>query len=313
MDKYQIIKIAKLYYEMDKTQKEIAEMENISRSKVSRILTRARDRDLIELRVKLPHSSLYDLELKLKDKFQLKDAIITPVIINNKNIILKEIGEATGEYLRDLIDDGDTIGVSWGTTMTYVANNLPINDIQGVKVVQLNGGMSHTKSSTTANTIVRKFVLAFEGEPYLMPLPAIVDDTDITGCLMQDRQIRHIFTLCKKARVAIFGVGYHSKESVLYRAGYFEDEDSFQKLGDRGAVGDIVARFIDINGNICDKNLNKRTIGISLKDLKQIDYSVGVASGEKKVRPLVGALRGGYLDTLVTDENTAKQILEYEE
>ncbi|MEC9490568.1 MAG: sugar-binding transcriptional regulator [Halanaerobiales bacterium] len=312
MDKFQMIRIAKLYYELDKTQKEIAEMENISRSKVSRILTRAKDKGLIELRVKVSHGSVYNLERELINKFALKAAIITPVIINNENIILKEIGQAAGEFLIDIVSDEDILGVSWGTTMSYVADNLPENDIKGVKIVQLNGGMSHSKLSTTSNTIVREFVQAFEGHPYLMPVPAIVDSKKIVDCLMGDRKINHIFSLCKKARVAIFGIGYFSKKSVLYKAGYFEGDNSFEQLEKSGAVGDVIARYFDINGKICNKELNNRTIGVSLADLRKTEYSIGVASGDEKIEAIIGALSGGYINTLITDENTARQILDFE-
>lgn len=312
MDKFQMIRIAKLYYEMDKTQKEISEMENISRSKVSRILTRARDKGLIELKVKIPHTSVYDLERKLINKFQLMDATITPVIINNKNIILQDIGEITGEYLNDILESGDVLSLSWGTTMSYVANNLPSNDLEDIKIVQLNGGLSHSKFSTTANTIVNKFTQAFDGIPYLMPVPAIVDDKQIAKVLLRDSQIKQIFKLCEQAKVAIYGIGYFSKDSALYNAGYFEKDNSFKKLKDIGAVGDILARYFDINGNICSEELNNRTIGVSLEHLKSIEYSIGVAAGEEKVKPIIGALRGGLINTLITDENTAKKVLEYE-
>ncbi len=310
MDNFEMLKIAKLYYELDKNQKEIAAMENISRSKVSRMLTRAKDKGLIEIKVKTPLSSAYELEQKISKEFSLKKVVIVPVIIDNQSVLLNDVGKATGNFLVEILNNNDIIGISWGTTMNHVANNLSDNNIKNLKVVQLNGGMSHTKFSTTANRIVRKFTKSFDGEPYLMPVPAIVDNKKIADTLLTDSKINSIFSLCKSARVALFGIGCPSRESVLYKAGYFKDDNSFQRLLDQGAVGDICSRYFDIKGNICDKTLNERTIGMSLNDLKSAEYSVGVAIGKEKVKPIIGALNGGYINTLITDENTAQKVLE---
>jgi DNA-binding transcriptional regulator LsrR (DeoR family) len=74
-------------------------------------------------------------------------------------------------------------------------------------------------------------------------------------------------------------------------------------------VGDINAFVYDIEGQACAHEYADRIVGLTLPELKKIPYRVGVAATAAKALPLYGALRGGYLHALITDETAARGIL----
>ena len=98
--------------------------------------------------------------------------------------------------------------------------------------------------------------------------------------------------------------------SAQFRSGHINIVDS-EKLISEGAVGDICGSYIDINGHLCHSTLNDKMIAISLEELKRIPTVIGVAAGEKKADVILGALRGRYIDVLITDEKAAISVLKY--
>ena len=76
----------------------------------------------------------------------------------------------------------------------------------------------------------------------------------------------------------------------------------------RGA-GQVLGHIFDINGVECVQEYSDRLIGIGLDGLKKIPTVIGVAGLGYKTNSIYGALRGGYLKTLVTDEEAALGVI----
>jgi len=126
----------------------------------------------------------------------------------------------------------------------------------------------------------------------------------------QDRHIHHIIEMGKQANIAIFTVGTVRDEALLFRLGYFDKGET--SLLKKQSVGDICSRFFDGDGNISSEEINKRTIGIELEELKLKKRSILVAGGNRKIKAIDGALRGGYANVLIIDQHTAKELLHYQ-
>jgi DNA-binding transcriptional regulator LsrR (DeoR family) len=58
-----------------------------------------------------------------------------------------------------------------------------------------------------------------------------------------------------------------------------------------------------------ETGFRQRMITIDLDDLKRIPVVAGIAGGRHKVQSILGALRTGYLNTLITDEDTARRVV----
>lgn len=303
-----MVQIAKLYYQLDYSQQEIAKKLGISRPTVSRFLQQAKNEGIVQIKITDPQENSANYAQQLKEKFQLKDAIIVHTPQYEDRIVKNYLGEATAEYLYSTVKDGDTIGVTWGSTLYEVAKRLQTKYVINVNVVQLNGGVSHSETNTFASEIVHLFGKAFNTSPYLLPLPAIVDHVVVKQAIEADRHISKVLELGKEANIAVITVGAPTSDSLLIRTKYFNDDEL--KIIYTKAAGDICSRYIDIHGQICSPELNSRTIGIDLEELRKKEKTILVAGGPKKVEGIYGALQGQYAGVLITDQFTAQALLE---
>lgn len=308
IDIKQMVRVARMYYELGYKQEEIAEKEGISRPTISRLLDRAHREGIVKIQVVYPFQPLRDLEENLEKKFNLKKASVIPVIIDHPDAILNDIGSAVAGFLKEIVNDGETIGVSWGTTLPAVTKNLGYFPKRDVTVVQLNGGVAKNYLSTQAGAVIEKLVHAFNAIPYMLPVPAIVDSVELASAISTDSNVKQTLDLARKANIALFGIGRASNESILLKAGYFREKE-YEELLAKGAVGDVCSRYFRADGSIADLDLNNRTIGISFEELAAKKYSIAVAGGVGKAQAVVGALKGGYVNTLFIDENTARECL----
>lgn len=306
-----IIEVAKLYYQLDYSQQKIAEKLGISRPSVSRLLQKAKQQKIVQINILDPTEDTKELADFLKDKFNLKHCIVIPVPVYEDAVIKEMLGEAAADYISDIVQDGDIIGTTWGTTLYHVAQKIKPKIVRDVSVVQLNGGVSHSKTNTFAADIINCLGKAFNTAPHFLPLPAVVDNVLVKQAIVSDRHIRNVLEMGKQANIAIYTVGEPNDHSTLVKAGYFTSED-LEILHKKQSVGDICSRYFDRIGNICHEELNDRTIGIKLSDLSKKSYSIIIAGGAQKVDGIHGALYGKFSNVLITDQYTAKALIEIE-
>lgn len=305
---YQIIRVAKKYYELHMGQLEIAQEEGISKSTVSRLLQKAIDLGYVKVTVEYPLESVAEIENQLKDIFGLKDVFVTPIVVDNEEIIVKDTCRALASNLNSYIKSNDVVGVSWGKTLNCLSDYVRHLQARNIKVVQLNGGVTKFDTPTGAYQIVDSLVHAGKGQGIMFPVPAVVDSKEIADVLRKDSQVNRVLEFAKEADVTIFSVGAFSKNSILYEVGYLQEEE-YQKLEAVKAVGDIASRYFTIDGKIASQNFDERVVGLDLEYLKSKNYNIAIAVGLEKVNAILGALAGGYLNVLYTDERTARELL----
>lgn len=306
---YQIIKVAKMYYELKMSQEEISKQEGISKSTVSRLLQKGIDNGYIQVHIEYPMESVTALEEQIKQCFGLKEVFVSPVTVDDSELILRDVCKALADRLDRYIYDDDVVGVSWGVTMNFLANNMHKLSAKQVKVVQMNGGVPRHTIPTGGTRIVDSLSSACDGEGYLFPVPAIVDSKIIADVLKNDSQVRNVLSLAQSSNTTIFSVGAVTKNSILYQAGYFKEEE-YQRLVDMEAVGDICSRFFNLDGEIVDKDLDDRVVGITLDEIRKKKNRIALVSGLHKIDAILGALNGRYLNILYIDERTASKLLE---
>lgn len=303
-----MIKVAKLYYEMNLTQKEIADKLNYSRATISRVIDAAFKAGIISVQIDYALTSVQELENKIKEKYKLKKVFVTPVYINELPLVLNDTGKAVAAYLAEICDDNSTLGVSWGTSLSHVIPYLKEKKLPNMRIVQLNGGVAKSSFSTGAAALLEKFSEAFLADNYLLPVPSIVDSSLIADAIMTDSSIEQTLSIGKKSNIALFGIGNVSYDSVLYKGGYFKG-DAYEELISKKAVGDICSRYFSLTGELVDDELNQRTIGLELDELRNKEYSIALAVGVEKAKSVIGALNGGYANVLFIDEELAKKIV----
>jgi len=302
-----LVEAARLYYEHNFSQQQIAQKLGVSRPGVSRLLNKAREQGIVRIEIKDPLDSGIKIENDLKKKYDLKKIVVVPED-ENVTIIKERLGQAAFKMLSELITDNFILGISWGTTMQEVARQSQRLKMNNLTVVQLNGGVSKAAYDTHASEIAQTIGEKFQATPYLLPLPAIVDSPDVKKAITSDKNIARTLDLGKKSEVALYTIGLFSEQSVLVKADYFEKKEVKSLLG-KGAVGDVCSRIIDNNGHICSPTLNARTIGIDLEDLAKKPYSIAVAGGKEKLPAIRAALHGKWFNCLITDGWISNELM----
>ncbi|AWP25648.1 sugar-binding transcriptional regulator [Paenibacillus sp. Cedars] len=301
------IEAARLYYMSDYSQQDIATRLGVSRPTVSRLLQHAKEQGYVQISIVDPLENLDALGERVKKVYKLEEVLISYSPINEYREIQKHISKRAADYLHETVQDADIIGVTWGTTMHAVALQLQQKSVRGVEVVQLKGGVSHSHVNTYAAEIVNLFAEAYHTMARYLPLPVIFDTMELKEMVERDRHIQRIIQLGKQANIAMFTVGTVHEDALLFRLGYLSEKE--QKLLQQVGAGDICSRFFDAEVRVCSEDINSRTVGIDLEDLRHKEKSILVAGGQRKVDAIRAALIGKYANILVTDQFTAQALL----
>ena len=298
-------RVATLYYEDNKTHDDIGTMMGLSRWKVARILQHAKDVGIVTIHITQPTSRLEELEQQMMAQFDLD----TVIVVGTTDIpALEAVARQAADYLIDIAPHVTTLGMSWGRTLTAMANALPHGWADGIDVVQVNGGMSVLDSSQSASWTVAVLADKANGNAHVMPTPAIVQLPETADALRRDPTVSSVLDLAHHADTVMFTVGVASEDSAHVRSGYLTAEN-IARLQKAGAVGDVVGRFIDADGRIVDGDLDHRTIGISLDKLVQAPRRILVAESASKAPAVMSCLRRGLVSSLIVDQALAHNLV----
>lgn len=305
-----IIKICYLYYNEGLSQVDIGDMMGLSRWKVGRVIKDARERKLISIAINHPQSDLTEIEIALAKKFGIKEVIVVKISEYDRVSPMDQLGVAGAHYLTSIIDRHRILGVTWGSTVSYVAKNLLKVKASHLKLVQIGGGLG-TIEGTDNPALTAMLGQKLGAEAHVMQAPIIVQSKSIRDTLFKETRIRETIEIARRADLVIFGVGLVGPESLLWQSGLLNEHDAV-KLKMAGAVGAICGRFYDGQGVRCSHKLEGRTIGLNLNELKQIKHKILIALGLEKVQAILGALRGDLVNALVIDSDTAEHLLNKE-
>jgi DNA-binding transcriptional regulator LsrR (DeoR family) len=306
-----ISRIATLYYREDKNQAEIGEILGISTSKVSRLLKLAREQGVVEVTIHTPFQQLFALEEEFEQVTGVKRAVIVPRLSDTPTTVLQDVGQAAANYLLAQLRDGDTICMGGGRSLAAMVASLSTEKVfQDLRVVPSIGGVQG-RHYTDVNNLAFELAQRLRAKPLQLHAPAFVDTLEEKEIVVSVRHVQEILTMARNAQVAVVGVGsVRSAESSYFQFASIEAQQLQAIIDHEGGVGEILARVINRQGQLCAQELSDRIVGIDLDDLRRIPLTIGLAAMEEKALPIVAALHGGYLDTLITDEMTANQVLE---
>ncbi len=306
-----LVDICYSYYKYNKTQSEIAERLNISRAKVSNLLSEAHNQGIVSININDPLKKKQILEERLATKYNLREAVVLPLPLSSTINIKKQLGKITSVLLKKILRDGDTIAVSGGTTIYEVVNSLDKLNLSNIIIVPMFGvflAVSHIGEDLYSYDIVRTFAEKVGGEVVNISAPGKVNDKQMRELFVSHDIIKKGLNIAKNCSVALVGIGSVTPNATVFTTNVFTEKD-YQELIQENAVGDIGLQYFDKNGNGCNK-FNSRVVGMSLEDIKRVPLVIGVGGGKEKIKAIESCLEGGYLHILVTDQNTAKTILD---
>lgn len=312
---YVKLKAAYLYYYDNLSQNEVAVQLNISRPTLNKLLKEARLEGMVKIEIYdyRNYSNLIKLERQLCEKYSLKDAKLVDSFTDDTTIIKDRISKAAAAYFNKVIRSGMCIGIGWSTILENMANYLtPLKSITNAEFVTLLGGSGNLDFQVNANLLNERIAkLYYNSSIHNIYAPIFASDPVLYTALMEDKSLKRVINKMRDLDIALVGVGGGDSSSTAMMT-VSVSKDYIINIRKDNAVGNICARFFDIDGTICAKDLYDKTISIPLEVLKKTPTIVAMASGQDRVKALIGAARGGYYNILITDETTAKSMLDFQ-
>lgn len=306
-----LLKLAQMYYEKDMTQSDIAKELDINRTAISRMLKKVREKGIVTTLINYDMFDTFTVEEQLKERFKLKEAIVVPMgAEHSKETKLLAMGQACANYLKQVVQDKDVVGFSWGSSLATAVDQLEATSKQDVLCVPIIGGPAgKLESKYHVNTICYKAAEKFNAQSFMIDLPAVLEKKETKDQILTSDYFEEISTVWNLVTIAVFGIGSIEISGERTWKAFYGNAVT-EELKRHNVVGDICSRFFDIEGNVIPTSLEDRTISINLEKIKNARCSVGIAESKEKVDGIIGALNSGVMNVLVTTEETAKMILE---
>lgn len=306
--------VAEMYYQEGKTQLEISKIIGVTRTAISRMLTEARQKGIVEIHVNRPLRYMTDIQIKLMGKFNLQSAtVIKGIERDDYKNLQQKLGQAAAQVLTKRIKSGILIGVAWGTTVQATIEALEEQKLTKTRVVQLTGVLGSQRHPYSGQTLVESLAKKLNGVGIYLNTPFMVEKADTAKILMSDQSVLEAIRLGRQCDIALLGVGSTKSEYFSLLQGQHITQAEYKILLDAKAVGDVSGHYFDSSGNLVDVEFHKRLVGITVDDLLNIPTRIAVAGNAEKAEAILGALRGGFINNIVTDHITATRILKIAE
>lgn len=307
-----LAEVARQYYERFMTQAEIAQNIGVSRSQVSRYLKAAQEAGIVQITIALPAASDPELEAQLLARFKhLREVTVIPTTSSSPSAtVLSRVAAAGAGMLQRLVHADDTLCVGAGRTLAQLVAALEPRKQEGVVVVQAMGNVGHEGHEIDYNAIAHGVATAFGGRLFQINAPAILSVPYLAEDMERSHaSIGNAVSRAHKADVFVIGLGTIASDTLFITTGLLTDAD-IEAVSEAEPAGDICGRFYDLKGKPIVTPFDDRIVGIRLEDLKKARSVLAVASGAEKAIPMLGALRGGYVTHVATDDVVAREILD---
>jgi lsr operon transcriptional repressor len=310
-----LLRVAWFYYKDELTQDEIARRLSVSRASVGRMLDRARKVGLVSISLNADHLSAFEVSRQLRQTFGLAEALVIPdhetSASDDQHGLNARLGLGGAQFMSTHLRPGGTLGVGWGETVSRVIASTNFGAVGPIHMVSLTGGVDAYLPAFLSSKADPEGATGEMTSATVIPTPIVASTPELATALKAEPAIQQVLKQACDVDQAIVGVGTPTADATIVQMGYLEAED-VRALRGQQVVGDILGQFFDASGRVVKLPIHDRRIGIELADLAKVDRVVGVAGGVHKVEAILGALRGGFLDVLVTNELTALRLLELE-
>lgn len=298
------VRAAWLYYEDGLTQAQIASRLFVSRQTVGRLLESARQQGIVRIELDSAYLGAMRLATRVKEAFSLADAIVVPTAIGqlSRERTNERVAAALAAYARRHLHPGAVVGLSWGDSVARALSMLSEESLDGVQLVASTGSLSAIDEVLTRSPgVIRRL--------RMLPAPLLVSSPEVAATFREEGAVREILDLARRADLTLTGMGAATPGGSAVLAGVTTDAE-VRAFAEQGAVGDMLGEWYDVEGRVVETDWSRRRLGVALDELRELDNVVGVAGGVEKVDAIRGAIAGGLIDALVTDEPTATALLD---
>ncbi len=304
-----IYKVVRAYYEDGLTQQEIGNKYGISRIKVSRMVTRALEEKIVQIKINVPAGKYHDLEHTLEEKYGINEVVVVDTETDEQDEVIASIGRAAAGYLSANLQGNEIIGLTWGRALLNLVNALNVDHFPKLQVVQMLGGLGEPEAGYHGADLTRRLAEKLSTKPRLIHAPGIVRSKDLCRELIEDIQVRNTLQLAARADMAMVGLGLFSPGSSNFINDHVLSEKDQSLLVSRNVIGDISFRFFNDQGEYVTTGIDDRIVGLNIDQLQKIPRIIGVAGGKEKYPVIRAALKGKLIHVLITDQQTAKKLV----
>lgn len=306
-----IVQVARLYHEGRRTQSQIAAQLRVSQGTVCRLLQRAEAHGIVRVTVSPPQGTFVDLEELLERKFGLAQVVIARAGWDDDLPVQAALGAAAAHFLEATLKSRDVVGVGSGsaTLRATVEQMHPLWKACDCRVVQIVGGLGDPAAKEHGHQLVCQLATLARGHAHVLAAPGLLGSQDSVETLAQDPQNRETLALFDRLTVALVGIGPPEPSGGPVggdHPGFSAAER--RALEAQGAVGQVCLRFYDARGQEIQDGPGARVLGLELARLRSIPRVVGIAGGKRKRQAILGALRGRWVNVLITDEFSAEAL-----
>jgi DNA-binding transcriptional regulator LsrR (DeoR family) len=277
---------------------------------VSRLLEESLREKVVEITINYPWQSSAELEARLEERFKLETARVLIADYKNDQQMLEGLGSLAARYITSILRDDTIIGVSFGRTIYQTIKTLQVEASARRQIVQIGGAGNFDDFAVDAVGLVQLLADTIGGKCHYLHVPMIVESETVRDALMNERTVQETLALARQADIVLTGIGAVGPELGAINPAYREVAIPVEKIVPGYAAGAICGQLFDVTGTVLNTEINRRVVGLELSSLRQIERVVAIAGGENKAMAILGALRGGYLNVLITDERAARLILE---
>jgi DNA-binding transcriptional regulator LsrR (DeoR family) len=306
-----VTKVARLYYTHGLRQTDIAERLQISQSRVSRLLSQAEEANIVRIVVAIPPHVHGDLEEAIEGRYGLSEVHVIDTVSTEGAALDRDLAYGMASILHDAAPEASTIGfTSWSSTQRQMIQALQPLRTNTRYVVETLGDLGPPSLQHEAAGSTQQFAMLTGAAPVFLRTPGVVPSRSIREALLsQDLYARHALEMLNDLDLALVGIGTSEIAPPLRSGENYFTEEQLKEVKRLGAVGQVCLRFLDADGALIPNELDDLVIGITAEQLKSAGRRWAVAGGPQKYAAIRAALRGGWVDTLVTDTATAEYLV----
>ena len=292
--------VALLYYKKGLTQQEIANALQLTRQTVSKLLTTAINEKVVEIIVHNPQTEREALQTQLNALYGIK-AIVCGVSRKNDDLRKLATTQAAVQYLLRIIEQENLrVAISWGRSVQAVIQEFPLTRTKGITVFPMFGATEHEQTYFLPNELARDFAIKLGAEVKFAWFPYQLENENDLDLFKRTHYFQRMQREWNNLDVAIMGIGNNKGFQLLNPN--FKTNNHTQK-----AVGDVATHFFTSDGTPIP--YDELTLRISKEQLQNVKEKIAIAYGDDKIEAICAAIRAGFVDTLITDEYTASQML----
>ncbi|KHD44842.1 sugar-binding transcriptional regulator [Streptococcus hongkongensis] len=305
-----IAKIAYMHHVKEKSQTQISKEMGIYRTTVCRMLAKAKEEGIVQVTLKGYDTELFALEEYVKEKYLLENIeIIANSPEDDDTLLLQKMGKAAAEIVRNLIEDGDRIGLSWGSSLSAMIDHFEAKVTNDVVVLPLGGGPSHVNAHLHVNSLIYRLAKDLKAKSVFINEKVIQENTVAVEAFKSSGYYKNTLQKWSHLNMAIVGIGGElDKNETSQWRDLLTDKD-YKNLQEEQAIGEVSYRFYNKKGIKVCSSLQDRTIGITIEQLTMVPKTIAIARGAEKTQALLAALRAGFMNYLITDRETILAVL----